>query len=218
MSENRTPVPPVQGQPQAPAQAPAKANGSDNVATGGLLNMSAADWAKACGDAGYCIRNGKPLIGISDDNSENTVGYIVELDFPKIDPVNLARALCAHALRVGQSGLKAANKDDRSNAVATESANRALNGTYEPQTKRENDILESESMVAFKAMLAEKIREKSPDATDAVINNTVNKEKDTDRGKAWLKAKRDEIDQSRTYTIARRRERVAKVAITDLTY
>lgn len=99
------------------------AQGKDNGNGSALVNISAEDWAKACIAAGYTVRDGKPVLGISGDVGD---GFLVTLDPPTaISPVNLARALCSYALRVGQGAVKGKKEPTRHLKAAKSRWNRS---------------------------------------------------------------------------------------------
>ena len=176
-----------------------------------LINISPDDWAKAAVAAGYTVHNGLPVIGVSGESGD---GYLVSIAVPtSIDPANLARALLSHALRVGQSGVKASKSPDRT--VATDAANGALNGNYKPQRERDNDIVEREAKRMFEAHVSGLVKAAKADATDDDIAATVKAQSETDAGKNWIDAKKAEILAAGTYTVARKASgKAAAVAIT----
>src|ERR1700687_4058884 len=94
-------------------------------------NQNVSLWAESAARAGYTVHNGVPHIGVSGDEGD---GFIVPIAaatwFQHVDDEgtrgNEFRGMAAHALRVGQAKLKAADKPTRE--IAIEGAASALNG------------------------------------------------------------------------------------------
>lgn len=180
------------------------AQGRDN---GTLVHVSDELWAKACAEAGYAIKDGKPVLGISGDEGD---GFLVTLDPPNgISPVNLARALCSYALRVGQSVVKAAEKDDDSEPsqeLAQAGTNSALLD-YKPARNRSenNDILTTEAELQFYQHVARLVSAAKPGATPDDVRITYEAEKAKPSGLEWIAKKKEEIWASGRYTVNRRK-------------
>lgn len=165
-------------------------------------------WSKAASDCGYAVgTDGVPLIGISPDEGD---GFIVPVPAPtwfaqvrdEGARKNVFRALAAHALRVGQSKVKAADKPTRQ--TAADGVASAINGSYEPGRSRDNDIVGSTAARMFSDFIAGIVRQSKPNATDAEIKSTVDAEAETERGKAKLAAFSAQVLESGIYPVQRR--------------
>jgi len=170
-------------------------------------NNSGVLWAKSAANAGYAVHNNMPLIGVSGDEGD---GFIVALvapswfqaiaDEPSRD--NVFRALAAHALRVGQAKLKAAETPTKE--IAIESANSALNGGYKPSRERTNDIVGSEAAKLFTDHVRARVLAVKSDATESQIDATIAAQAETDAGKALLAKFRDRVLTTGTYSVSRK--------------
>ena len=180
-------------------------NGNGNGAPEGtpefkpLSAITAEQWKAACAAAGYGIDGDNVIIGVSDDNA----GYLVPLAAPvDINMENLARALLGHALRVGQQGVKASKSPSRQ--VAIDSAASALNGKYKPSRDRSTDVVEKERDRLFREFVKAKVLAVKPDADDAAIDATVEKQAATDAGKEKLAEFRKAVIDAGSYAVARK--------------
>lgn len=179
----------------------AQGNQNEAAAQNGVM------WAESAARAGYTVHEGVPYIGVSGDEGD---GFLVGLgapswfglvgDEPSRD--NVFRALAAHALRVGQGKLKAADKPTRE--IATDGANSALNGAYKPSRERSNDIVDSEASRQFTDYVRAKVLAVKADATESQIAATVSAQSETDAGKALLAKMRGEILAKGTYAVSRK--------------
>lgn len=170
--------------------------------------VSAADlWAVSAANCGYAVHSGMPLIGISGDVGE---GFLVAVPAPAWfahvatdgERDNAFRAVVGHALRVGQSKVKAAKEPTRE--IAEGGVKAAVDGSYKPSKDRSTDILDAESVRMFAAHIEALVRAKQPEAAAAVVANTVEKHAATDKGKAMIAANRAVIIERGTYTVSRK--------------
>lgn len=164
-------------------------------------------WVSAADAAGYATHDGKALIGVSGTEGD---GFIVGVPAPTWFASvrdegmrrNLAQALLAHALRVGQSKVKAEEKPTRETA-ATGAAS-AIDGTYKPSKSRDNNIVDSETALRFANHVKALVLAKMPNATTEQIDATVAKQAETEGGKALIAKMRGEVLESGTYTVSRK--------------
>lgn len=164
-------------------------------------------WVAAADSAGYATHDGKALIGISGDSGD---GYIVGVPAPSWFASvrdegmrrNLAQALLAHALRVGQAKVKAEDNPTREHATA--GAASAIDGTYKPSKSRDNNIVDSETAKRFANHVKAAVLAKVPNATTEQIDATVAKQAETEAGKALIAKFRGEVLESGTYTVSRK--------------
>jgi hypothetical protein len=200
------------------AQGQRNGNGNPNGTPEGtpeykpLASLTPEIWSAACAAAGFTVNgNNEAVIGISGDSGD---GYLVAIPAPMaIDMGNLVRACLGHALRVGQSGVKASKAPNRE--VATTSANSAMNGGYKPSRERSNDIALSEAERLFEVHVGNLVRQAKPDASEDDIAATHKKQAASDGGKAWIAAKKAEVLANGTYAVNRKGKGTgAEVAIT----
>lgn len=165
-------------------------------------------WAAACSAAGYPMdANNCPMVPVSGEQGD---GFIVSVLPPvDIDMSNLVRALLQYALRTGQGGVK--GKDAAGNeivptlALATESANAAMNGSYKPSRERSaTDLMTKEADRRATERVTAGVRKQKPEASDDDIAASVKAWFDSDRGKARLVELRKEVMEDRTYKPSRK--------------
>ncbi len=164
-------------------------------------------WAKSAANAGYTVHENVPYIGISPDKGD---GFIVPLAAPQWfagirdegTRDNVFRGMAAHALRVAQSKIKAAETPTR--AIATEAAASALNGGYKPSKSRDNDIVGSEAAKLFRNHVANLVKAQIADATDSQIDATVAAQVETARGKEVLAGFAKTVMETGTYSVGRK--------------
>lgn len=181
--------------------------------------QAATLWAEAAARCGYSVHNGSPLIGVSGDEGD---GFIVPLPAPSYmthitdegTRDNVFRALAAHALRVGQAKLKAADKPTRE--VATEGVASAVNGGYKPGRERTNDIVETEARKRFDMHVRNRVLAVKADATEAQIVSTIAAQADTDGGKKLLAKLTADILSDGVYTVSRKGKGAGAVSIGEL--
>lgn len=170
-------------------------------------NNSAELWADSASRIGLTVHEGMPHIGVSGDEGD---GFIVPVAAPdwfasirdEGTRDNVLRALAAHALRVGQAKLKAADKPTRQAAI--DGVTSALNGGYKPARSRDNDIADSEAAKMFRAYVTDKVKAVKPDASEADIAETVKAQAETPRGKELLGTYRAQVLERGTYVVSRK--------------
>lgn len=160
-------------------------------------------WLTTAARCKFAMHGGNVLIGVSDDKGN---GKIVPVPMPAYFTNITSEGEQDIFLRSFTAYLKA-------NAEDADTVSKIVSGEFKQKRDTSNDVLTQETDRRFHNLVANKVREKKPTATEKEIEASVKLAAGTESGKAKLAELRAEVIADASFTSSRAANKGAAVEI-----